>query len=167
MTRMKRVSIFGVNAFHLYFNVNDKTPTYDFRTTSEYTKGIIYYIKGTPEVIVTRTGDVIDHRKPGMLTTERETPVYYEEKEIIGFNFIDETEWICIPFANNTVNYKFSSLVIPKGEKVTVPVGSKVFVARGIVRVNGKDYIRDKEIMLKFNSVEFEAIEDSYLLLVQ
>lgn len=165
--RAKRISVFGLSGYHQFYKPGDVSPVSKFLNNDNYADGIIFYVKGTVGYRAVGNPNIIGYRTAGILSTNKETELVHKPNEVLEYHFSEDSEFICIPYQNNQKDFpKFESVVMEPGEKKTFTKGSKIFLARGKLTASGREFNSDKELSLQSGDIEFEAHEQSYLLLV-
>ena len=112
--------------------------------------GYYYYTDGIVNVKVSETGEELEDRTAGWLKVEH-AGAGAATSGNLDLTFPVSTEWLCIPLAYNKRNGlpTLTSLVVKSHESVSLPKGTDLFLVRGQLQINDKQFIGPCQIRVR------------------
>lgn len=133
-----------------------------------YQKGIYYYTKGLARNTVIETGQVLPDRVPNWLNTEQPPGTGSDREGTIKVEYIEPTEWVCIPHEYNINGIPAAKSVwLEFGAKPLFRKGANYLLCRGSLTIAGKKLTAPAQIRVRSGDVSPEILEESFLLLIK
>lgn len=165
--KTKPISAFGYVAFACSAEPGE-TRSLETASDGSYQKGIYYYTKGLARNTVVETGQVLPDRVADWLNTEQPPGTSSDTKGTIKVEYIEPTEWICIPNEYNRSGIPTTkSLRLEVGATPLFKKGSDYLLCRGSLTIDGKKFTAPTQIRVRSGDVSPEILEESFLLLFE
>lgn len=124
--------------------------------SGSYEGGIYFYTRGEAEGKVLDTGEKIPTRRPGWLNTENMNLAASTGGKL-EITYPLDTEWVCIPNGSNVELPVVESISLGTDQKMVLIPGDNIFVARGCMVINGREWVAPARIRVQSTSVQAVA----------
>ena len=116
--------------------------------------GWYFYTHGVAKVHVLETGEQLEDRTPGWLNAEH-AGANASSGGHLQLNFPVPTEWLCIPHQYNKDGLPtLASMIFKPGIKSVLENGTNLFLVRGTLIVNGKEFNGPTQIRIRSGDAE-------------
>lgn len=128
--------------------------------------GFTYLFEGSAKFIDAETNKEYPTRTVGWLSSE-----HYKDglssRGTVRYVPQGKTSWACISNIDNRGNIPpyMNHLEMASGETKILPIGSNVFVCKGIIHTSERQIVAPYQLRVRSSDIEITASEDSYLLL--
>lgn len=160
------LAVFGRVVYQVNLPKDETYKTMINNPNGTWVDGVYLYTLGETSIQIDSTGNVADHNRTKGWFSKTSPYGMLPNAGNITVTAVEETEWFCIQRDKNLTNFPedISLSVLQTNDELPLPINSDVFLAKGNLTINGKEFIGPRQIRVRSSDVVCKATSESFLL---